>query len=236
MPNHAVRLDWNREDHTAGQNRRPEGQPARKLNRDVIVQAAFRVADANGLDAVTIRRVAAELDSPPASLYAHIAAKTDLLALMADQLTAKMLVEQPLPSGWREALGELARQMHGVLTVHPWATQVFARRPGIGPNAIRRAKQLARAVTGLGLEPDQVWELLAIIDDYTIGNALRVTPGVGNSGPANALTANDLVEFPELAALPTAGLGPAHLDRFERGLQTVLDGIELRFVKGKRRK
>jgi hypothetical protein len=120
--------------------------------------------------------------------------------------------------------------MHAVFVTHPWAPQLFARRPGMGPNAVRRAKQLARAVADLRLEPTEVWTLLAIVDDYVMGNALRVATGANHRGTVSAITSGDLVEFPELVALPSSELTRAHIERFETGLGAVLDGVERRFL------
>ncbi len=198
------------------------------------MNAAFRVADAEGLDGVTIRRLAAELDARPTSLYAHIAAKADLLALMANELVGLTLVDKPLPDDWREALRELSRRMHAAFVAHPWALEVFARRPRMGPNAVRRAKQMARAVAGMGLEPDEVWTLLGIVDDYVIGNALRIATGANERSFDGVLSSGDLVEFPELVTLPTAELARSHAERFEAGLEAVLDGVERRFLASSR--
>ena len=76
----------------------------RRLTPETIVAAAIDIADAEGLDAVSIRRVAAKLDARPMSLYGHISSKDDLLASMADRVTEEMLVRKPLPEDWREAI------------------------------------------------------------------------------------------------------------------------------------
>jgi AcrR family transcriptional regulator len=195
------------------------------------VAGAIRVADADGLDAVTMRRLAGELGTRPTSLYAHVASKADLLELMANELVGMMLVDKPLADDWREALRELSRRVHAVFVAHPWTAQVLARRPRMGPNAVRRAKQLARAVDGLRLGPAEVWTLLAIVDDYVMGNALRVATGANDRGADSAITSGDLVEFPELAALPNSRLIRSHIERFEIGLEVMLDGIERHFLR-----
>ncbi len=70
--------------------------------------AAVAVADAEGLDAVSFRRVAAELDARTMTLYSHVASKVELLDLMFDDLAAEVLVAGPLPAGWRPGLAALA--------------------------------------------------------------------------------------------------------------------------------
>lgn len=233
VPKRAAPLVWNPDGarptgHGRGRAATPERQ--RKLTRERILGGAIRLADAHGLGAVTIRRLAAELGVKPMSLYVHIAAKDDLLKLMSDGLVGRMLVETPLPEDWREAVTELCRRMHATFVAHPWAPEVLVRRPGVGPNGVRRAKQMARAVASLELEHEELWTLLAIVDDYVLGNALRVATGAEEFGFDSALSAGDVVEFPELAALPATELVSSHLERFETGLQAVLDGIERRFL------
>jgi AcrR family transcriptional regulator len=181
-----------------------------------------------------MRRVGGELGVPAGTLYSYVASKDDLLELMANELVGLTLAQKPLPEDWREALCELSRRMHAAFVTHPWALEVFARRPRMGPNSILRAKQLARAVSSLELEPDELWTLLAIVDDYVIGNALRMAIGAHERSFDGTLTGSDLVEFPELAALPTAELTRTHLERFETGLRSVLNGVEQEFLARRR--
>src|SRR3954449_4175411 len=89
------------------------------LSREAIVAAALALADAEGLDAVSIRRVAAALGARPMSLYTHIAAKDDLVDLMADAVVGEVLVEDP-PAGWRAALGAMAERSWRTFVAHPW--------------------------------------------------------------------------------------------------------------------
>src|SRR4051794_27652562 len=101
-------------------SRLPPERPPR-LTREVIVEAGLRLADAEGLDAVSIRRVAAVLDARPMTLYSHIDRKEDLLDLMFDRLAGTVLEGEPLPSGWRDALVVIASRKRRVCLAHPWA-------------------------------------------------------------------------------------------------------------------
>lgn len=201
-----------------------------RLSTESIVAAAIAVADAHGLDAVSIRRVAAALGVRPMSLYTHIASKDELLDLMANELLALMLIEPPLPDDWREALSAIARRSHATFVAHPWVLSAFARRPRPGPNTMRHAKQMARAVSTLELESDEVWTVLGIVDDYVLGHALRYASRQHAHDIDAALSDQDREEVPELAALRRVVLSRNTSDNFETGLQTVLDGIEQRFV------
>jgi AcrR family transcriptional regulator len=212
---------------------KPPGGQARKRQRlspEAITAAAIRLADAEGLEAVSIRRVAAELDARAMSLYDHFASKRDLLASMADEGVGEMLASQPLPRDWREAVAVSARKMYAAYASHPWMIFVAAERPRPGPNGVKLAKQMARALTDLPLEHEGVWQVQGIVNDYVIGYSFRTVGTVDPEEMENAIAASDVVEFPELAALPDNLRNRSSIERFELGLQTVLDGIERRFL------
>jgi AcrR family transcriptional regulator len=202
----------------------------RRLTLQTITATAIDIADAEGLDAVSIRRVAAELDARPMSLYGHISSKDDLLTSMADQVTEEILVRKPLPEDWREAVASIARRHYVTFMAHPWVVFLYAQRASFGSNATRLAKQMARAVAGLSLEPRDVWVLLGTVNDYALGYSLRAVATPMGSDLADAISQIDVVEFPELAALQETLRSRSSSDRFELGLQIVLDGIERRFV------
>jgi AcrR family transcriptional regulator len=230
VPNRATGLDWGVVIETAPPVSPARGTRGAGLSAQAIVDAAVAVADRDGLDAVSIRRVAALLGVRPMSLYTHIASKDELLDLMANELVGLMLLDPPPTGGWRSQLTAIAQSSHDAFVAHPWVLAAFARRPRPGPNAARHAKQMARAVAELELEPSEMWTLLAIVDDYVLGHALRAaTRGVARDLDAS-LTASDLAEVPELAALSSVDHGRATGDSFEAGLQTVLDGVASRFL------
>jgi len=188
------------------------------------------VADRDGLDAVSIRRVASLLGVRPMSLYTHIASKDELLDLMANELLGSMLVDPPPTGGWRSELSAIARRSHEVFVAHPWVLAAFVRRPRPGPNTASHAKQMARAVAELELSPSDMWALLAIVDDFVLGHALRSATRANARAIDASLTQADLAEVPELAALPEVVDTRYTDDSFEIGLQTVLDGVAGRFV------
>ena len=212
---------------------KPSGGQAKKRQRlspEAIVEAAIRLADAKGLEAVSIRRVAAELDARAMSLYDHFASKRELLASMTDEVVGEMLVSQPLPDGWREAVAVSARTMFAAYARHPWAIFVAAERLGPGPNAVKLAKQMARALATLPLEHGDVWQVQGIVNDYVIGYSFRTVASPNPEYMEMAIAPTDIVEFPELAALPDNLRTRSSIERFELGLQTVFDGIEQRFL------
>jgi AcrR family transcriptional regulator len=200
------------------------------LTPEAITGVAMRVADAEGLEAVSIRRVAAELDARAMSLYDHFASKQDLLASMADEGVGEILVSQSLPNDWREAVSVSARRMYAAYARHPWMLFVHTERARPGPNGVKVAKQMARGLATLPLEHDDVWQVQGIVNDYVIGYSFRTVGTVNPEDMEAAIADSDVVEFPELAALPDNLRTRSSIDRFELGLQTVLDGIEQRFL------
>lgn len=201
-----------------------------RLSPQAITAAAIRLADSEGLEAVSIRRVAAELDARAMSLYGHFASKSDLLASMNDEVTAEMLVSEPLPADWRGAVAVSARKMFASFAAHPWLLFISATRPSPGPNAVKLAKQMARGVASLSLEQENVWQVQGIVNDYVLGYSFRLIASPEPADMEAAISPSDVVEFPELAALPENLRLRSSIERFELGLQTVLDGIERRFL------
>ncbi|MBB4660732.1 TetR/AcrR family transcriptional regulator C-terminal domain-containing protein [Conexibacter arvalis] len=222
MPNRASELEWS--EAVAG------GAAARGgLTRATIVAAALEIADAEGLDAVSIRRVAAALSARPMSLYTHIASKDDLVALMLDEVSAELIVPQ-LPSGWREAIGAIARQAFAAYLAHPWMLSAFGRGPRVGPNHLRRAEQSATAVAGLGIDPADAWTALRIVHEWTMGHALHVVTLREDAALEQQLSRADPGSFPQMAKVFPAMRGRPHDTSFDAALDVLLDGIERRFL------
>jgi AcrR family transcriptional regulator len=216
MPNRASKLIWD------------ESEPRTRdgLTRSAVVDAAIRIADSSGLDAVSIRRLAAELDARPMSLYTHIASKEDLLELMVNEAIAGVLVPEPLPEHWREALAEIARRSHAAFVAHPWILEAYSRRPHIGPNALRHAEQSAAALAGVGLDPRDAQNVLGIVDDFALGHAMRAIHLRDGIPPLPDIDAG---EFPHLAGVIHLAAEPPGEELFEVGLSAVLDGVAGRF-------
>jgi AcrR family transcriptional regulator len=185
---------------------RPEPAARRpKFSREQIAAAALEIADAEGFEAVSMRRIAARLGAGTMSLYRYIATKADLLALIDDALRGEALAPEPLPAGWREALTLVARQTRDAYLRHPWAVRVLPGGPAAdttlaGPNGLRHAEQSLAALASAPLDMDAKADLLAIVDDYVFGHLLH----------AADLTERDAGRL--------AG-------RFDQGLRLLLDGV-----------
>jgi AcrR family transcriptional regulator len=149
-----------------GEDRRPiwlrpePGSRRPRFTRDQIAAVAVAIADAEGFEAVAIRRVAAELDTSPMSLYHYIERKDDLVALMDDALMAETVIpDDELPEDWRQAVATIARRTRTVFLRHPWALAALHGHNApsstpMSPNAWRHFEQqlavLARSPLDVG--------------------------------------------------------------------------------------
>jgi len=230
MPNRASGPTWDRVAEPTAVDAQSAHPSRGGLSTQAIVETAIAIADVDGLDAVSIRRVAAILDVRPMSLYTHIVSKDELLALMANELIGTLIVEDPLPDDWREALSLIAHRTFRMFASHPWLVALLAQHPRHGPNATQQAKQLARAVESLRLPPDEMWTMLSIVNDFILGHAMRVATTGSTKDLVDNLTEQDRAELPEVAALARTEDTRRAGDVFELGLQAVLDGVEHRFV------
>jgi AcrR family transcriptional regulator len=205
-----------------------KGRQRRALTPGAILEAAIRIADAEGLEAVSIRRIAAEIDARPMSLYDHFSSKDALLAAMADEIVSEVLVDPPLPDDWREAMTAIMRQLYGMLVRHPWLLAVTSRQPRFGPNSERQAAQLAEAMSGLSLDSAEMWILVGTVNDYVLGHSLRAISIPEPEELEDVIAEPAIDAIPELASLPDYLRTRDSVERFEAGLAAVLDGIERR--------
>jgi AcrR family transcriptional regulator len=219
-------------------DRPPPARPRAPLSREDVVAAAIPLADAEGLAAVTVRRLAAELDARPMSVYsyARITAKEELFDLMVDQVCAEMLVADP-PADWRAALRVIAVRCWEVLLRHPWWVELTGQDVLPGPNGTRHREQVLAAVAGLPLDPATRRALFVAVQAYIVGQAVfalddgsRPRRSSGEVREAVEQFEAALIgsgEFPNLASTGTGR--PASREEFEsyfrRGLDWLLHGI-----------
>jgi AcrR family transcriptional regulator len=200
------------------------------------MRAALAIADAEGFEAVSMRNVARSLGVGAMTLYSYVASKDDLLDLVFDELMGELLLPEPLPEDWREALSAIARRTRDVWLRHPWIASSIGERAGFGPNAMRHVEQSLAAVEGLGVDGADAMAILGAVDDYALGHTMRrVLQQADRSEEQRAVMeaywADMLAsgEFPRLARIAEGPWELDHDERFERGLQWVLDGIAARY-------
>jgi AcrR family transcriptional regulator len=155
---------------------RPEPSERRpRLRREQITAAALRIADAEGFESVTMKRIAAELGVGTMTLYYYVRTKADVVALMQDAILGGLLIpDDELPADWREAVTAIARRTRDVLIAHPWSVSSF-NETQFGPNAMRHIEQSLAALDRLdvNLDPAAKLSLWAIVDDYVSGSVLH---------------------------------------------------------------
>ncbi|MEV0967367.1 TetR/AcrR family transcriptional regulator [Microtetraspora glauca] len=220
---------------------RPSRGPQPSFSRAALTEAAIRVADAEGLEAISMRRLAAEIGAGTMSLYRYVSGKDDVIELMVDAVVADYLPEGTALSGdWRADLGAMARQARRTVLRHPWLAPLAASRQGASPNRLRLLEASLRMVDGLGLGVDEMLTLIGAVFAYVNGfvqselaeaEALRRT-GLDLKG-WTALQAPFMMaaiasgDFPMVARMATEG-GRAYADieeRFEYGLERLLNGL-----------
>lgn len=229
---------------------RPEpGTRRPRFTRDQIAATALAIADADGFEAVSMRRVAAELGAGTMTLYHYVRTKDDLVALMDDALMGEVIVpDGELPvHDWRAALRTIACSSRDAFMRHPWALDALRGAP-FGPNGTRHFDQSLASVQTLDLDPAAKLQLLATVDDYVFGFIVRQA----GSRPERTMSDDDSDDFDALIAFTERLLEHGdypHVEqllgredrravweqlvsawgdgRFERGLEQLLDGIAL---------
>ncbi|MET9292538.1 GntR family transcriptional regulator [Streptomyces sp. NPDC003077] len=152
---------------------RRRSDPDQGLSRDRIVRAGIRVADAEGLRAMSMRRVAAEFGVSSMALYRHVANKDELLMLMADELFREVVLPDPAPEDWRGRMEAGARLQWDLYERHPWVAHYLTiTRPQPMPNAMALAEwTLARTP---GLDPLTKLHMATSLLTYVRGAAVNL--------------------------------------------------------------
>jgi len=193
-----------------------------QLSREKIAASALAIADAEGFEAVSMRRVAQELGVGTMSLYYYVTTKDDLVAVMDDALMGEVLLPS-LPKGWKRTITEIARRTRSVFLRHPWAlVSMLSAPPGL--NAMRHMEQCLEALAGTSMTEEQKLTLLAMVDDFVFGYALREAAGGAAVDTEFAAAQMATGAFPQLAETFKGGRVCTTKDRFEAGLRLLLGG------------
>ncbi|MBB4932428.1 AcrR family transcriptional regulator [Lipingzhangella halophila] len=218
---------------------RPARGPKPAYSRAQITEAAVRIADTEGLEAATMRRIAAEIGAGTMSLYRYVPGRDDLIELMADRLMGEIDVEG-LPSGdWRADLTRYAYGVRAMWLRHPWIATVHRAIPSFGPNQLRVIERVMGTLDA-HVSIDENLALMAVLNGYVEGAArdevswaeevrrsgLSETDWMVRTGPyVHQLLESG--EHPIFSKIVMEARHP-HLsrdDRFQYGLERVLDCI-----------
>jgi AcrR family transcriptional regulator len=217
-------------------------QPRRRrraLSRELIVETALKVVDAEGLDALNMRRVAQELGTGAASLYAHVANKDELLALLLDRVYADLRHPEPDPERWRAQAKEFLTQQRDNLVAHrDLARAAMIQNIPTTPGALDVAETMLALLRAGGL-PEQVCAYAVdVISLYVVATALEES---SRTGPGGEPTEGQVEAYiggvrsffaslpPERYPLIVGMAGPLTRnvgdERFEFGLDLLFDGL-----------
>ncbi|MET8969398.1 TetR/AcrR family transcriptional regulator C-terminal domain-containing protein [Streptomyces hydrogenans] len=211
-----------------------------------IVHAAVLVADAEGLAAVSMRRVAAELGVATMSLYRHVTDKDDLLVRMMDAAIAERPLPAQPPPGWREPLEVASRQLWGLFRSHPWlAPALSLTRPQLITSAMVYSEWVLEALNSRGLDDQSAFTAHLTLLNYIRGLAQNLETereAEAQSGldseewmdtQESAFQATlDGGRYPGLARLARSGYDLDLNGLFEFGLQRLLDGLAVLLDEG----
>lgn len=214
---------------------RPEPAARRpRWSRDQIAQAALGLADDEGFEAVSMRRVAEVLGAGTMSLYHYVKSRDELVALMDDALMREALLPQAR-TDYPGAILEIARRTHAAYVRHPWALTALRRVPP-GPSAMEHVEQCLEALSETKLAAREKVLLLALVDDFVFGHALRVAEREVEYDPAFARAQIATGRFPRIEETFGDGAVDVTGDRLERGLAAILASVSAKPAPSKRRR
>lgn len=202
------------------------------LTRERVLREAVSLADEDGLDALTMRRLGQRLGVEAMSLYNHVANKDDLLDGMADMVSAEFAVPAP-GDGWRQALLRTAISAHGVLLRHPWASTLLESRSSPGPARLRYLNGVVGALVDSGFPIQLAYHAFLTLDSYIYGFALQeasssVPPEQAAQAAQSFVARLPDGQYPHLVAMARLVMHPDY-DRsadFDFGLTLVLDALD----------
>jgi AcrR family transcriptional regulator len=237
-PRRTIELLW-------GIRERPKRGPKPKLTVEQLTRAAIELADADGLAAVSMRRVAERLGVSGMSLYTYVPGKAELLDLMLDTVFAETVRTGEVEGGWRERLDRVARDNYALYVRHPWLLQVATSRPVLGPNLIAKYDYELRAVADIGLSEVEMDLVVTVLGNYVHGavrSAIDAAQAEKHTGVTDVQWWDAHAPILEIvfdpARYPTAAVVGAAAGEeyqaasdparaFELGLRLLLDGIEV---------
>lgn len=212
--------------------------PARKAVRgsvttDDVEEAALRIVDVEGLEALNMRRLAADLGIGVMTLYGHVRTKDELVERVAERAIAELTI--PAADDWREGLTDLFANLRELLLAHPAVLYADAARPLSGPGALRAADAALGMLRTGGLSDQEAVAGLSALISYTFGAAmfrLHHRDGDDHDYAVNVRGA-DPAQLPHVAELAPHLLTRGADAEFSAGLNLVIDGLARQAEQGR---
>jgi AcrR family transcriptional regulator len=222
---------------------RKAAAPRRSLTREAIVAAALKILRAEGIDAVSMRRVATELGTGAASLYAHVAHKEELLELVLDEVVAEIPLPEPDPGRWQEQIRRMWVDSHAALARNGDIARVALGRIPLGPHALRFAERTMAILRSGGVPEQAVAWAVDVIGLYIAANAVEGAiyadkqragrdPDAYYAQVREHLSALPPERFPTIAALVDPMMTGDGDERFAYGLDLIIRGLASRTAAG----
>ncbi len=203
-----------------------------KLSREMVIQTAIQLADAIGIEALSMRKLADELQVEAMSLYNHVKNKEDLLDAMVDDVVAAMYLPN-CDGDWRQEIEQASTSAHEVLMNHPWASMLLVSRPAVGSAKLAHFNAIQGCFVNAGFSPQMADQVRHVIEGhlygFTLQKLLYPTPEGDYAKAASQFLAMLPQEhYPHSYALVQAVANNKYDGRhyFEFGLNLLLDGIE----------
>ena len=218
----------------------PGTRPRHRLSRERVLRTAIRRADQGGLEALSMRTLAEELEVAPMALYRHVASKDDLIDAMIDVTFSEI----GLPSGgadWKTAMRQRAVSLRDVLARHRWAIGLMESRRSPGPANLRHHDAVIGRLRAAGFDVGMAAHAYSLLDSYIYGFALTKMNLPFDTAEQVADVAQSMLEpfpvneYPNLVEFLSEHVmqpGYEYGDEFTYGLELILDGLETASKRG----
>jgi AcrR family transcriptional regulator len=208
-----------------GPAHRPRGRPP-TIDREDVLDAAIRLLDAEGVEALTMRRLASELGVSHMAPYRHVGSKDELLMVLVDRLAARLTypLRPPEPRG---AMLVLWSTIYDSLAQHPWVPEVLARRRMMAPSVLGVIEEIHAALRNAGLSTEATVRAYRLMWHFTLGSLL-VRAGSASEGPSQQQElrgAPDPRRYPMLAAAAVAWTAAHDHDTYHEDLAALIDAL-----------
>ncbi|MGW2558259.1 TetR/AcrR family transcriptional regulator [Streptomyces sp. NPDC001514] len=226
-PDELIRLLW-------GPHPQPRRGPKPALSLDRIARAGIGIADAEGLAALSMQRLAELLGFTKMSLYRYVPGKAELVALMVETAVDDVPGEASEAAGWREALAEWSRRLVTVFRRHPWLLDATVGPRLMGPKELAWMEQALAALDGTGLTGGERLDAVVLLSSHVRGIAQQARAAGPSDNPEaqfHAALATVLRDHGErypalLSAMASSAAEPGGQDQaLEFGLERILDGL-----------